>query len=100
MALTLVLRHLWTSTGGPRSWAFDGEDESDIRGLLNDLDEFKVDPEKRSAVLIATTDNGAVLGAWNRAGAARLRGAVEATGQLSPEWWDLRNALEVGVTGP
>jgi hypothetical protein len=100
VALTLVLRHLWTTTGGPRSWSFDGEDEVSIRELLNDLGKCKADPEKRSAVLVATTDDGAIFGAWNRAGAAWLRGVIEARGRLSPEWWNLRNALEVRVTGP
>ena len=100
MALTLVLRHLWTSTGGPLSWSFDGEEEADLRDLLNGLDEFTAEPEKRSAVLIAMMDDGKIVGAWNRGGAARLRGAIEQRGQLPADWWDLRNALEVGVTGP
>jgi hypothetical protein len=100
VALTLTLRHLWTSTDRPRSWRFSGEDEITIRDLLGGLDEFKAEPERHSAVLIAEMDDGTIFGAWNRAGAAHLRTAIGTQGELSSEWLALRNALDDGVTGP
>ena len=99
MALRLELRYLWTCTGGPRSWSFDSYEEQDLRGLLSNLDEFRANPESRSAVLLATDDDGAIIGAWNRAGAAQLRGSIDRIGRL-PDWLDLRNALHDAVTGP
>ena len=98
MALRLELRYLWTCTGGPRSWSFDGDEEQDLRGLLNNLDEFRADPVNRSAVFLATDDDGAIIGAWNRAGAAQLLSSINSSGWLS-ESLDLRNALYDGVTG-
>lgn len=99
MALRLELRNLWTCTGGPRSWSYDGDGEQDLRSLLSNLDEFKADPVNQSAVLLATDDDAAIIGAWNRDGAAQLISSIDSTGRL-PEWLDLRNALYDGVTGP
>jgi hypothetical protein len=68
------LRYLF---GAPKSWEFSGPDEQVIRGLLKDLDLHTADIETRSAVLVATTDEGLAGGAWNRAGTAALAAAIK-----------------------
>jgi hypothetical protein len=45
-----------------------------MKETLGGLDEFKAAPEKRSAVLIATNNDGDLFGAWNRDGASQLKG--------------------------
>jgi hypothetical protein len=97
--IKLELRHLWTSTGSPLTWSFEGSDERELRHLLERLDEFKADPAKRSAVLVATEDDGATIGAWTRQGAAHLQALIEAIPGTA-DWMNVRHALRDAVTGP
>lgn len=97
--IKVTLRHLWTRTGGPLTWGFDGADERDMRDLLNRLDDWKADPELRSAVLLAHEDDGSLVGAWNREGASHLRDMIDMIPR-SGDWLDMRRALRDGVTGP
>lgn len=95
--MVLKLRYLW---GAPKEWRFDDDDEAALRAMLRDLDEeFGADPESKQAVLVAKEDDGSLVGAWNRAGAARLASVIifEPPSSL---WIDVRNALENAVTGP
>lgn len=97
--IDLTLRHLWTSTGGPLTWRVDGEDERELRDLLRRLDEWKAEPEKRSAVLLAAEEDGTLLGAWNREGAAHLWHMLDAIPR-SEGLMQVRHALSYAVTGP
>jgi hypothetical protein len=58
----------------------DGDEERELRDLLKRMDEWKAEPERRSAVLLAAEENGTLVGAWNREGAKQsgneTRGAV------------------------
>jgi hypothetical protein len=97
--ITVTLRHLWTSTGEPLKWDVTGDDERVLRDLLQLLDEWKADPDKRSAVLLAHDDVGALIGVWNRAGAQQLWHMID-TLPHSEALMPIRRALMDGVTGP
>jgi hypothetical protein len=98
MAAKLELRHLW---GAPQDWLFDGEDESALRHLLVDLDEFNTDPETVTAVLVATEEDGSIIGAWTRARATSLARTIVASPPTSdPVWLELYGTFDDAVTGP
>ena len=99
VSVTLELRHLWTLTGGPLEWTFEGEDERELCDLMRYLDEHRADARRRSAVLIARTGEGKLIGAWNRSGAAVLADVI---GRIprDREWMDVRSALLYAVSGP
>jgi hypothetical protein len=42
---------------------FTGEDEAALRGLLTCLREFAANPAMRAAVIVATEDDGTIIGA-------------------------------------
>lgn len=92
----LELRHLW---GAPQAWEFSGEDEQLLRRLVRDLNEHVTDVTRRTAVLVATEDNGEVVGAWNREGADRLARTIKHD-PPHPPWVEVWRALEDGVAGP
>jgi hypothetical protein len=50
----------------------DGPEEADLLRLLEWLDEYRADVEKRSAVLVAKGEDVELVGAWNREGASVL----------------------------
>lgn len=94
--MRLKLRYLW---GAPKEWTFEGDDERTLRAMFRDLDGFKADLKSRAAVLVAETDEGENVGAWNRDGARRLASTI-VFDPPSPEWLEVRNALDDAVTGP
>ena len=94
--MKLERRHLW---GAPKVWEFSGDDEDLLCRLLRDLTEHIADVEKRSAVLIATEDDGELVGAWNRDGAGRLARTIKHD-PPHPPWVEVWRALEDGVSGP
>jgi hypothetical protein len=97
--IELTLRHLWTRTGGPLTWSFNGADDTEMRDLLERLETWSADPELRSAVLLAHDDDQVLIGAWNREGASQLRELIDALPRAEG-WLDFRHALLDGVTGP
>jgi hypothetical protein len=99
VSVTLELRHLWTTTGGPITWKLDGADERHLRRAVRRLFEHEADPETRRAVLILRGDDGEIAGAWSREGAAALAEIVLIDAP-SGEWLDIRNRLLDGASGP
>jgi hypothetical protein len=97
--MELELGNLWTRTGQPMSWQFEGADERELVGLLGTLSEFKADPASKTVVLIARSEDGAIVGAWSRDGAARLRDEMIAVPRQAP-WIEIYGALDNAVTGP
>lgn len=98
MALTLELRHL---QGAPASWPVDDGDDVAVRGLLRDLRDFAADPESRTAVLVATEEDGTISGAWNRDGARRFAHTLAMTPPSpDPKWIEMYGVLDIAVTGP
>jgi hypothetical protein len=97
--IDLTLRHLWTSTDAPITWRVTDDDERELRDLLGRLDEWKADPEMRSAVLLAHEEDGTLIGSWNREGTSKLCDMLDmlprGEGLLT-----IRRALRDGVTGP
>jgi hypothetical protein len=98
--LDLTLRHLWTETGAPITWRVTDDDERELRGLLRRLDEWKADPEMRSAVLLAAEEDGTLVGAWSREGTSDLGDLIDGDPQRSEGLMRMRHALRDGVTGP
>ena len=56
-------------------------------------------PELRSAVLLAAEEDGTVVGAWSREGAAQLWHMLDMM-ERSKGLLEIRHALVDGVTGP
>lgn len=97
--IDITLRHLWTSTGVPVTWRVSGDDERELRDLLGRLDEWKAELERRSAVLLASAEDGTLIGAWSRDGAEHLWNMIDAVPH-SEGLMQIRHALMDGVTGP
>jgi hypothetical protein len=70
-----------------------------VAPTLTGLDSVSADPDTQAAVLLATEDNGELVGAWSRAGAALLRDAIKATPRGDAIWLEIAAALNDGVTG-
>lgn len=87
---------LW---GAPKEWQLSEDDERLVRGFLQEMGPYAADVEKRSAVLVATEDDGELVGAWNRDGAAWLAGTIKVEAARG-RWVEVWQALEDGVTGP
>jgi hypothetical protein len=97
--IDLTLRHLWTETDAPVTWRVTDDDERELRDLLKRLDEWKAEPEKRSAVLLAAEEDGTLVGAWNREGTSHLCDMIDAIPRREG-LMTIRHALRDGVTGP
>lgn len=93
MAATLKLLHLW---GAPQAWTFDGEDEQELERMLTGLDEFEADTRSKVAVLFVERE-GKIVASWTRDGLRRFASMIVSS-PSSPQWADIRNALEDAAT--
>ena len=95
MAVTLKLLHLW---GAPQAWTFEGEDEQALERMLSGLDEFIADARSKVAVLFVEKE-GKIVASWTRDGVRRFASMIVSS-PSSPEWLEVRSALEAAATGP
>jgi hypothetical protein len=80
-------------TGSQRAWGLDESEERTVRRLFHGLESYRVELDRKAAVLFAVED-GVDIVAWNRRGARALAGGLPL-----PDFLDMRNALLEAVRG-
>jgi hypothetical protein len=79
--------------GPQRAWGLDESEERTVRRLFEGLESYRVELDRKAAVLFAVED-GVDIVAWNRRGTRAL-----ASGLPLPDFLDMRSALLEAVSG-